>query len=278
MEKYGFVYIWYDRKHRRYYVGCHWGREDDGYVCSSPWMMQAYRIRPGDFRRKIIKRIYTSRTDTFVEEQRYLNMIKPEEIKIRYYNLCTKNNNIWSKYDENIKKIGQKISIKTKEAMARPEVRARYEEGLKTRNNRADDPTIIAKKRASMKRTLTIKFADLRASRRVSPSFGSEEYIENMRRSSTAMWARRSSVERNEIGRKISESNLGKKMRLGQTNSEEHRRKISESLRSSDAARQYADRVAQFKWWNDGLVNRRSEACPGENFVLGKLPHKKKSH
>ena len=35
MEKYGFVYIWFDRKHKRYYIGCHWGHEDDGYVCSS---------------------------------------------------------------------------------------------------------------------------------------------------------------------------------------------------------------------------------------------------
>lgn len=29
-EKYGFVYIWRDRKYNRYYIGCHWGREDDG--------------------------------------------------------------------------------------------------------------------------------------------------------------------------------------------------------------------------------------------------------
>ena len=35
--KYGFVYIWYDRKHHRYYIGCHWGTIDDGYICSSNW-------------------------------------------------------------------------------------------------------------------------------------------------------------------------------------------------------------------------------------------------
>ena len=23
-EKYGFVYIWHDRKHKRYYIGSHW--------------------------------------------------------------------------------------------------------------------------------------------------------------------------------------------------------------------------------------------------------------
>ena len=55
MEKYGFVYIWYDRKHRRYYIGSHWGTENDNYICSSHWMIKSYKRRPEDFRRKIIK-------------------------------------------------------------------------------------------------------------------------------------------------------------------------------------------------------------------------------
>jgi len=32
MEKYGFVYLWYDKKHKRYYIGCRWGKENDGYI------------------------------------------------------------------------------------------------------------------------------------------------------------------------------------------------------------------------------------------------------
>ena len=47
-EKYGFVYIWRDRKHNRYYVGSHWGHTGDGYICSSSWMKQAYKRRPDD--------------------------------------------------------------------------------------------------------------------------------------------------------------------------------------------------------------------------------------
>ena len=65
MEKYGFVYIWFDKKHRRYYVGCHWGNEYDGYVCSSSWMNQAYRIRPQDFKRRIIKTNILVRPSSF---------------------------------------------------------------------------------------------------------------------------------------------------------------------------------------------------------------------
>lgn len=40
MSKYGFVYIWFDRKHHRFYIGCHWGHEEDGYICSSNWMRE----------------------------------------------------------------------------------------------------------------------------------------------------------------------------------------------------------------------------------------------
>jgi hypothetical protein len=52
--KYGFVYLWFDRKHKRYYVGAHWGKEDDGYICSSNWMRDAYKKRSQDFLREIL--------------------------------------------------------------------------------------------------------------------------------------------------------------------------------------------------------------------------------
>lgn len=118
-QKYGFVYIWYDRKHKRYYIGCHWGTEDDGYICSSPWMLQAYRIRPDDFKRRIIKTKISSRQETYIEEQKWLDQIKSSEIKPinkspRYYNLNIKNNEVWHKYEESIKTVGQKISAAKK--------------------------------------------------------------------------------------------------------------------------------------------------------------------
>jgi hypothetical protein len=147
-EKYGFVYIWYDKYRKMYYVGCHWGREDDGYICSSDRMRDAYRRRPHDFKRRIIARIYTSKQDMFLEEQRWFTMIKPEELKVRYYNL----NIIWKHWLLNSDKtvsIREKISIKTKEAMQRPEVRERYLEGLKTRDIKTD-PETIEKRRKGM--------------------------------------------------------------------------------------------------------------------------------
>jgi hypothetical protein len=131
-EKYGFVYIWFDRKHKRYYIGMHWGSEDDGYICSSSWMRQAHRHRPTDFKRKILERVYTNRNDLYQREKYWLSFIKDEELKIKYYNLSKNVNDTWLN-EENIISRKEKISVRTKEAMQRPEVREKYLEGLKKR-------------------------------------------------------------------------------------------------------------------------------------------------
>jgi len=162
VEKYGFVYIWFDRKHKRYYIGAHWGTETDGYICSSPWMIKAYKRRPFDFKRRILERIYTNRKQTFIAEEKYLDLIKQEEFGKKYYNLRNIKGH-WSTDDKNIKTISEKISIKTKEAMQRPEVREKYLKGLAKRNNRSDDLEVLEKRSKGMKGKnvgkITVKFA-----------------------------------------------------------------------------------------------------------------------
>lgn len=86
MNEYGFIYLWFDKKENKFYLGSHWGNENDGYICSSKWMKSAYNKRPEDFKRRILLKIYTSREETYIEEQRFLNMIKEEELGNRYYN------------------------------------------------------------------------------------------------------------------------------------------------------------------------------------------------
>jgi hypothetical protein len=110
----GFVYIWRDRKHNRYYIGSHWGSEDDGYICSSPWMRQAYSHRPDDFKRRILSRVNTNRSDLLKEEQRWFDMVKPEEIKIRYYNLHLKTYGPWYANEQSRLSVGEKISAAKK--------------------------------------------------------------------------------------------------------------------------------------------------------------------
>lgn len=91
----GFVYIWRDRKHKRYYIGSHWGTPNDGYICSSNWMRDSYRRRPEDFKRRILINGIVDRISLYEEEQRWFNFIKKEEIGKRYYNLSTSVKNHW---------------------------------------------------------------------------------------------------------------------------------------------------------------------------------------
>jgi hypothetical protein len=152
IEMSGFIYIWFDRKYARYYLGAHWGREDDGYICSSPWMKRSYRKRPNDFRRRVIKSNIKSRDDMYAIEMKYLGMIKESEIKPynlnpRYYNLNIKNNNMWHRYDENIKTVGQKISA-AKKGKPDPRVTPLSEIGLKISAAKKGKPLSEAHRRA----------------------------------------------------------------------------------------------------------------------------------
>ena len=108
--KYGFVYIWMDRKHKRFYIGSHWGDENDGYVCSSRWMRQSYKRRPNDFKRRVVCRVYTNRNDLLEVEHHYLLLIEDDLLGKKYYNLTKHLNGHWSTDEEKRLTVGQKIS------------------------------------------------------------------------------------------------------------------------------------------------------------------------
>jgi hypothetical protein len=108
-EKYGFVYLWRDNKNGRYYVGCHWGNENDGYICSSSWMKKAYKYRPQDFKRRILTTNILERYELLEEEYKWLQLIKDDELGKRYYNLSKKHFGHWTVDKENYKTTQQKI-------------------------------------------------------------------------------------------------------------------------------------------------------------------------
>lgn len=85
MEKHGFIYVWFDKKRKMYYVGSHWGSKDDGYICSSNRMRNAYKRRPQDFKRRIIQNQFGTRKDLLLLEERWLQIAKKKSKK--YYNL-----------------------------------------------------------------------------------------------------------------------------------------------------------------------------------------------
>lgn len=164
-EKYGFVYIWYDRKHKRFYIGSHWGTEDDGYICSSPWMKQAYKKRSQDFKRKILCRIFDDRKRLYQEEQKWLDMIDPSKIKIgaksKYYNLNTKVcGGAWFLDDVSRLSISEKLRIANTGKKHSLEHKQKLSERMKGENNpyfgkKHSEETRIKMQLAQAKRTRT---------------------------------------------------------------------------------------------------------------------------
>ena len=245
MEKYGFVYIWRDRKHNRYYIGSHWGTEDDGYICSSRMMRQAYRRRPEDFKRRILEKVYdNNRRKLYDAELKWLSFIREDEIKTRYYNLNIKGTGHWTAYPENIKTIEEKISYATKKAMQRPEVRKKFLKGLETRDCKSSDPEVRRKRRESMIATMAEKYPVEKRKKRLSKNDPQLKKVYAQK--SKEMWQNRNDEEKIEIGKKISEA-------LSQ--SKEKRSKHMSSL----------------KWWNNGVINKRTKECPGPEWIAGVL-------
>ena len=120
MKKYGFVYIWRDCKHSRYYIGCHWGTEDDGYICSSNWMRRSYKRRPQDFKRRVIEKV-KERDQLLLVEGKWLSLIPSSELGKSYYNLTNHINGHWSSTEEKQISIKEKISKAKKEYWNSPD-------------------------------------------------------------------------------------------------------------------------------------------------------------
>ena len=222
MKKYGFVYIWFDRKHKRYYIGSHWGTEDDGYICSSRWMRKAYKRRPEDFKRKIISKVFTDRKELLDKEFEWLSLIEETELKSKYYNATKHKNGHWMAEDYE-KDVRKRISQNTKKAMQRPEVKEKYQEGLKSRDNRSSDIEVREKRRQSMIKTMAEKFPEENRWKKLSPEERTHYYSEKAKK----IWSKPGHKEN--VGTKISQSLKGVQNRLGHKNSAEHTAKIVEA-------------------------------------------------
>lgn len=132
MEKQGFVYIWFDSKRKMYYIGSHWGFENDGYICSSHRMRQAYNRRPETFRRRILTRGLPTRKETLLKEQEWLSLIDNSELLKKYYNMYNwvyVDN--WFADDGKRKTVSEKISSTLKVHYSDDEARQRQSDGTK---------------------------------------------------------------------------------------------------------------------------------------------------
>lgn len=87
IKHFGFVYLWFDIKRKKFCIGSHYGQINDGYISSTGHMKQAYKKRPKTFKRKILWYLTEPNKKILLEkEQVFLNMIKDSELGIKYYN------------------------------------------------------------------------------------------------------------------------------------------------------------------------------------------------
>lgn len=255
MEKYGFIYIWYDAWRKMYYIGCHWGTENDGYVCSSNRMRDAYRRRPQDFTRRVIQN-NISRESLLEEEYKWLSLIPSEQLGKKYYNLSKRHFGHWTN-NRDTQTVRDKISSAIKELHKTPEYRKKFLDG---RKNFPSPSKETIEKRAKLIRGIP----------------RSEETKQKISKSSTG---KSKGPLTEETKRKISKSLSGEKNPFyNKRHSVEKMKQISEKISTSMKGKRPGsiDSITGSFWWTNGTYNKRSKECPGNTWVRGKINVSKK--
>ena len=80
-----FVYIWFDKSRKMFYVGQHSGSYTDNYTSSSRWLSGEIKYRPQDFKRRIIK-TFSTKNEAQKYEGYLLTLITETEWGVKYYN------------------------------------------------------------------------------------------------------------------------------------------------------------------------------------------------
>jgi hypothetical protein len=249
MEKEGFIYIWFDTKRKMYYIGCHWGTENDGYICSSNRMRDAYRRRPEDFRRRIIKR-NIFRENLLEEEYKWLQLIPDTDIGIKYYNLSKKHFGHWSNDESSTLTVKQKLSEASKKLHQTPEYREKYIEGRKKMPPQTQE----------------------QINKRAIANTGKKRTEETKRKISESNTGKIMGPLSDEHRKKVSESLKGENNPFF---GKQHDPKLKKQMNAKTSATMKgrppnnAEWMKNTFWWNNGLINKRSKECPGEGWIRG---------
>lgn len=217
-------------------------------------MLQAYKRRPSDFKRRVLSKIKTSRKDLLVEENRWLKMMKKEELKgVRYYNLHNHEFNHWACNQNHLTTI-EKISDARGKQVFSEESRKKRAESIKrawadgrmkgmTGKTHSDEYKAILSKRHSGVQLTGKHLANIRdaASRRKGVPTG-KSHIN----------------QRNAVSNKLKEM----------WKDPSYREKMSAMSRVVNIGR--PSPVSGTYWWTDGVKNVRRKDSPGENWVRGR--------
>lgn len=193
----------------------------------------------------------------FLAEQNWLQLIRDEELKVRYYNLQKHVADYWHQYEDKRLSIGEKISKSVKAHRNTPEGQANYLAGIEKKRGRKQSPEDIAKRAAGLKQAMAVKYpVEQRQQRSIK---GSEEHSQKLSEASKRRWAKPDAkAKQAEITRDL---HLGKQHRLGQINTPEHREKISAANKGrklTDQRRQQMSEVRKGKPMPAGFKEQQS--------------------
>jgi hypothetical protein len=102
-----FVYCWTDTRTNMLYLGVHKGTQDDGYICSSKYMLNEYNLRSDDFSREIIA------------VGNYKEMLKFEAIILKSIN-AARDPLFYNKHNGDGRPYTEKHSEETKKKLSKP--------------------------------------------------------------------------------------------------------------------------------------------------------------
>jgi hypothetical protein len=248
MEKEGFIYIWFDRKRKMYYIGCHWGTVDDGYICSSKWMRDAYRYRPHDFKKRIIKK-GIKRKELLSEEYKWLQLIKQEDIGTRYYNLHTKHFGHWSTVESFNFTVRQKLSEASKKLHQDPVYKKKFFEGRKNMPPQTQE----------------------QIDKRSKANTGKKRTQETKRKISDAHKGKVMGSLSDETRAKLSIALTGDKNPFyGKTHDPGLKKQMSRKASATMKGKMPAN-IPTGYWWNNGTINKRSPEIPGSEWCRGRM-------
>jgi len=239
-ERTGFIYIWYDRKRKMYYIGCHAGKEDDGYICSSKWMRDAYRYRKQDFKRRIIKRNILI-DDLLTEEYKWLSLILDNELGKKYYNLNKHHFGHWHIDIESRKTVKQKLSEASKLLHQDPEYKKKFLEGRKKMPPQTQQ----------------------QIEKRAKSNTGKKRTEETKRKISESNKGKVMGPLSDEHRQKVSESLKGEKNPFY---GKQHDPELKKQMNAKTSVT-----MTGMIFWNNSAINKRSRECPGEGWVKGTI-------